>query len=347
MKKALLIAPLAVLALASCNKMDDPKVNPQIQNEMSFVAMNKVTKGYTLGSTFNDCAYENIHKGQEAVDRTMQISSYLYPQNGEQGNYFVDKTYAKGTSSWWWNIDPKTEEHDPIYWPVGGTLDFLAYSLSAEKSTVKNVDVIWNSENAASQVVLDVPGENTQNDILFASAYGIKSPSSHKPVDMTFNHAQAWIEFVLTGSLTDETSPLGKDEPIVKLKRIELENVYNAGVLTINNNKGNATATWDFSAETKKNIEVDNMYSVKELYNVAQYLDMLIPQQKKTAFVIYYTLGNDDQELSYRFTTDLKTWLMGEKYVYKINITTSEVTVAPSVMEWTRVLETEDPTIIY
>ena len=339
MKKALLIAPLAVLALASCNKMDDPKVNPEMMNEMSFVAMNNVTKGYALGTTFDDCTYETLHVGQQLSYRTMQISSYLYPQNGEEGNYFVNKTYAKGDGTSWWNVIPSTLAHDPIYWPVGGTLDFLAYSVSAEKSSVKNINVEWDKENAASEVILKVPGENSQNDILFASAYGIKAPSSHKDVPMTFNHSQAWLEFQLTGSV-DTKYPSG----IVKLSRIELEDVYNAGVLTIDNNKGNATATWDFSEETKKNIAVDNEYSVKQLNENVQYLDMLIPQQKKTAFVIYYTLGNDTQELSYRFTSDLKTWLMGEKYIYKINITTSEVTVEPKVTEWKPVQE-EDVTI--
>ena len=340
MKKALLIAPLAVLALASCNKMDDPKVNPQIQNEMSFVPMTP-TKGYSEGTDFTVTPFEYLHNHNASQSRLMQISAYLTPQNGEEGNYFVDKTYGKLSSDAQWHnlkfasLDYTKNVGDPIYWPVGGTLDFLAYSFSEEK----NIDVVWNADNAASKVVMDVPGENTQNDILFSSAYGIKAPSSPKPVNMTFDHAQAWLEFQLTGSVDDTYK-----DGIVKLNRIELEDVYNAGVLTINNNKGNATATWDFSAESKKNIEVDNEYSVKQLNETVQYLDMLIPQQKKTAFVIYYTLGNDTQELSYRFTTDLKTWLMGEKYIYKINITTSEVTVTPIVTVWKPVQE-EDVTI--
>lgn len=61
---------------------------------------------------------------------------------------------------------------------------------------------------------------------------------------------------------------------------------------------------------------------------------MLIPEQAKTAFVLYYTLGTDTKELSYRFTTDQKTWLAGEKYVYRINVSTQEITVDPSVTEW-------------
>ena len=321
MKKTLILAAAALFAFVGCAQIENPG-NDAGKVEMSFVPLSGdvATRGYTTGTDFEETAKADLHADGTDKARDMQISAYLYPQNGEQGNYFVGKTYKQSTvgSATWCNFE--NDLHTPIYWPVGGTMDFLAYSLSEEV----NVDVVWNDENAASQVVLDVPGENSQNDILFASAYGKKAPSAATDVPMVFNHAQAWIEFALTGTPVN----------VVNLKRIELENVYNAGVLTINNNKGNATATWDFSAETKKNIEVDNEYTVTKLNSTAQFLDMLIPQQKKTAFVIYYTLGEDTQELSYRFTTDQKTWLMGEKYVYNINITTTEVTVKPTVTVW-------------
>ena len=333
MKKALLIAPLAVLALASCNKMDDPKVNPQIQNEMSFTPMS-LTKGYSETDVFDFTPYENLHKAAGEKDikaRTMQISAYLTPQNGEIGNYFVNKTYSQSVagSTTWWNTNTVGGAHDPIYWPIGGTLDFLAYSFCEEK----NINVVWDENNAASQVVMDVPGENTQNDILFASAYGEKSRATLAPVKMTFNHAQAWLEFQLTGNLDDD------NKSIVHLVGIELQDIYNAGKLTINNNNGNATATWNFCKENTKDVMVDNTWKVKDLTEDVKFLDMLIPQQKKTSFVIYYTLGSDTQVLSYKFDTDLKTWLMGEKYIYKINITTSEVTVEPIVKEWKDVPE--------
>ena len=341
MKRTLVIIALAVLALTGCNK--EMAHNPIASNndgELSVLPMESngsiATRGYVEGSKFQETLYESLHKSpRSAADsayRTMQISAYLYPQNGEQKNYFVDKTYAKGASDDLWHNTKTDGTVDPIYWPVGGTLDFLAYSVSAKDS--KNITAVWNSEDAANNVTLKVPAENSQNDILFASAYGIESRSSAQAVAMKFNHAQAWLEFVLTGS-TDDVNTDG----IVTLKRIELENVYNAGTLAIDNNNGNATAKWNFTGEQRQNIEVDNCYGVAKLNAAPQYLDMLIPQQTKTAFVLYYTLGSSAKELSYRFTTDQKTWLMGEKYVYSINIKTSEVTVKPSVTEWNDVKE--------
>ena len=319
---------MAVLALVSCEKKEF--AGTEKLNEMSFTSM--LTKGYAEGDTFFETVVADLHNTSATkTAREMQISAYLYPQNGEQGNYFVGKTYAQSAeeSHIWWNVEGG--QHVPIYWPVGGTLDFLAYSLSAEAATVQSVDVEWNAENAASQVVLAVPAENSQNDILFASAYGIKAPSTAAPVPMQFNHAQAWLEFVLTGS------EIPDDNATVHFKRIELENVYNAGTLNITNNGGNAIAKWDFSNADKQTIEVDNFNENLKLSGSPKYLDMLIPEQAKTAFVLYYTLGNDEQELSYRFTTDLKTWFKGEKYIYKINITTSEVTVEPKTAPWNSV----------
>ena len=340
MKKALLlISSLTLLAVAGCNKETNVISEPSEPGELAVIPVNgdgapRMTKGYVEETKFAETYYSTLHGTKTEAPRTMQLSAYLTPQEGECKNYFVDKTYSKDPSSetTWWNTNTVGGAHDPIYWPVGGTLDFLAYSVSSETTGAgksQNIKTVWDNTNAAQKVTLTVPGENTQNDILFASAYGVESKNGATPVAMTFNHAQAWLEFILTGS-TDDVHKDG----IVNVQKIELENVYNAGTLNITNNGGNATAKWDFTGMDKQNIAVDNFNENLKLNATAKYLDMLIPQQTKTAFVIYYTLGSDTQVLSYRFTTDQKTWLMGEKYIYTINIATSEVTVAPSVIKW-------------
>lgn len=336
MKKTLILASMAALALVGCSKngMEVPESNMQEMSILPMIGNAAATRGYTTGTAF---MYGKKEAPLVEVGyRTMQLSAYLYPQDGEQGNYFVNTTYAIGGDGLW-HAQP-----NPIYWPIGGTMDFLAFSMSEEK----NVNVVWNEDNAASQVVLSVPGENTQNDILFASAAGVKSTvtggtaGSKGTVDMTFDHAQAWLQFNLTS-----TEPAGN---VVKFKRIVLEDVYNAGELTISNNGGEATAVWDFSGAAKQDIAVDDIQKVSDKYlkpastseiYYGQQLNMLIPQQKKTTFVIYYTLGTDTQELSYRFDTDLKTWLMGEKYIYNICLNTSEVTVSPKVTKWDEITE--------
>ena len=141
-----------------------------------------------------------------------------------EGNYFVGTTFAKGEDGLW-HSSPAS------YWPVGGKMDFLAYSLSTEGS---NVAVSWDAENAAEKVTLTVSAEESQNDILYASKYAVRTAdhagSSGAAIDMEFQHVQAWLEFAVTGS------------SLVRLKSIELVKVYNAGTLTISNNMGNAIA---------------------------------------------------------------------------------------------------------
>ena len=332
MKKTLFATAVAALALTGCAKVES--VSTLSSNEIMLAPVNEdksiETRGYAEGPELIETYLDALHGGPTKNPREMQISAYLYPQNGEEKNYFVDKTYAVGDDKLWHN--KVKAGFEPIFWPVGGKMDFLAYSLTGELSgpgKSHNVTAVWGADNAADQVILTVPGENSQNDILFASASGVESSKTQKPVDMRFNHAQAWLEFVLSGS----ADPLNPDG-IVTLRRIELEDVYNAGKLVISNNKGNAIAKWDFSGEEKQDIVVDNFANVAKLNGTKQFLDMLIPQQEKTAFVIYYTLGSSPKELSYRFTTDQKTWLMGEKYVYIINIKANEVTVAPTVTAW-------------
>lgn len=323
MKKILLFSTVVFLAIVGCQK-EEIKVYEN-SNELSLSPIsangNMATRGYVESEVFEETYCANLHSADKpaATPRTMQMSAYLHPQNGMEGNYFVDKTFAKNGD--YWHATPA------IYWPVGGNLDFLAFSLTSEAQYNKSISVKWDAENAASKVTLTVPAENSQNDILFASAANIKAQRTSTVVPMQFKHAQAWLEFQLSGS-----------SDVVNVKRIELEDVYNAGTLTINNNGGDALAQWDFTGQKAQTIPVDNLEGVSVLAGKAEFMDMLIPQQPKTAFVLYYTLGKDEQVLSYRFTTDQKTWLMGEKYIYRININANEITVDPSVTTWNTVI---------
>lgn len=317
-------AAVLVIAVCGCEQMKPEGILSPREISITPASAKVGTRGYSESDLFYETRIADLHlvSRPDPEARTMQISSYLHPQNDDEGGYFFNKTFSFAEDPecrLWWNTNTVGGDHDPIFWPVGGTLDFLAYSISNTDS--KGVVAEWDETNAASRLKLLVPGENSQNDILYASAYDVKASGMSSAVALDFRHAQAWIEFELTGM------------PGISLTKIVIKDIFNAGELTIRNGNGNATATWDFTGEVRGDITFDNNYGVHELNGTAQYMDMLIPQQAKTSFSLYYVdnTAHDLPQTEHKVTidTDKKTWLMGERYIYKINIGPSEVTVAP------------------
>lgn len=144
---------------------------------------------------------------------------------------------------------------------------------------------------------------------------------------MTFNHAQAWIEFAFNTDNTDD---------VVKIQKIEINDIYTGGNLNINNNGGNAKAAWDFRFQSAATQLVPDIFSSYDQYLKAEYKywDLLIPEQTKTSFTITYTLGTSTTPLTYKYDLKKENWLMGSKYIYKIKITALEITIEPTVVEW-------------
>ena len=337
--KKYLFSVAAILAMVACNKQESGPVvtgqaNGSIDNKEIAVntAANKV-KGYLAGATFFDTAIAELHAGAAGapstttVAREMKLSTYLTPQSGAPDNYFTDFTFAKGTDNNW--------HHTPaVYWPIGGTLDFLAYS---SMIPFEAKDVTWDEKNATESLVLSVLENHTQDDIVYASAYGKKSEDGADPVAMKFQHTQAWLEFQIK---------VASDEMLDKIaiKEIVIENAYNSGELTIAKASSSAKAEWSFRYEQSKDIVFEDNYNLygssasgvltNALTDEINYMDMLLPEQPKTSFVIKYYLAGQDKELQYRYDLSDSNWVMGEKYIYAITFTVNEITVAPTVKEY-------------
>ena len=341
MKKFIYLAATAAALTslpASCNKENAPasgnEQNFSLSREIAVNTSAATTKGYVAGATFFDTAIAELHAGEAGapsdnkVAREMKISSFLHPQTGSEGNYFVDYTYAKGADGNW--------HHDPaIYWPFDGTLDFLAFS-SMIPFDAK--DVAWNEKNASDNVVLTVLEDRTQDDIVFCSKAGCKSESGADPVSMQFKHAQAWLEFQIKVASEGMKDKLAIEE-------ILIENIYNDGELTISNNNGDATAEWSFRKSQSKDVIFDDEYNlygsqsadfslVNAIDEEISYMDMLLPEQSKTSFVIKYRLAGQPNLLEYRYTLGTDNWLQGKKYIYEITFSVNEITIAPTVKEY-------------
>lgn len=356
MKKLLFITAAACVALASCNKEDNSprKLADALQHECSFKAFNDLglTRGYVEGELFADTPYNELHKPNyeptEANDaRTMLISSYLTPQSGFPGTYFKGATYKYSDSDNLWH-NFTGDELSPIYWPIGGVLDFLALSVTAD---IPENGLIWNEENVAQNFTLKAGDAFKQDDILFASVCGRKIGSDPK-VEMKFNHAQAWIQFQLNAGATAAGA-----EDVVSVQKVELVDIYSKGNVTVYNNLGKAFAKWDFREETRRDVAMDDTYGVtsgplapktgeagKDSDTIG-YMDMLIPEQQKTAFRITYTLKGQSNVLTYLYELEHENWLMGHKYIYSIDFGTNEITVSPSVVTFAGETDYQYPAI--
>lgn len=214
----------------------------------------------------------------------------------------------------------------------------LAYSVSNDHD-FNPFDVEWDATNVASKVTIDVDESYTQDEILYCGVQDQTSSTDGK-VSMTFKRTQAWITFQLLASEADKVS----------IESVVMENGYNAGILTISNGSA-PSASWNFNHEVKKNIliednnglycetpggETGKYLSVSPSTDLAKtYLDMLIPQQPMTSFVITYYFVDNTTPLKCRVTPASGTWNMGSHYKYKVTFTIKEMTIEPSVTAWT------------
>lgn len=259
--------------------------------------------------------------------RVMHTSSYIHPQTGYSGDYFINYTYMRDAEDGLWHNfvgDIKT----PNYWPIGGALDILAISAMSDLSTL----LLWDSAHNVSLYAKTIPF--SQDDILFSSVSSRKV-GEQPTVDMKFNHAQAWVQLQLNAD----------KENNITIKKVELEDAYNQGEFIVYNYYGNATASWNFRGETKKNLVMTDTYGVygSPLKVIDEsriglegdtigYLDMLIPEQPQTAIIITYTQAGWDNVLTYRYDLAHENWLMGKQYIYKILFGTNEITVKKPIV---------------
>lgn len=323
MKSKLFLAAFAAMFLfVSCNKdtvvpQADSKLS---QDEISFNSV-ALTKGYVTAATLYDTAIGNLHGTGTPVDRTIWMSAFYNPAagNGDADNYFVNEPFNLNANS---EGDGKWHHAPKLYWPMSGSLDFLGYSAGTQLTGTK---CIWKETNAASQLILSISEEQSQDDILYAA---VANNSNHAAdVAMTFKHTQAWIEFQLNASAAD----------MIEIMDIKLEEIYQKGELTINGGSS-PSHSWNFASYRAADVTVDdnfNVYGPGDMTNPltvdAKYLDMLIPAQPQTAILITYRLAGQDNVLQYRYPFSSATWESAKKYIYEITFSPKEIIVVPSV----------------
>lgn len=362
MKKILFAITVATVAMTACTNESSEYVGSG--PEAKEIAFSPIATPTTRTAQFQAVS------GTSFPDNyTMEVSANYKDATKDGVVYFSDVTFSKGESTTWKGSQ---------YWPLSAcTLNFLAvtnwpasYFTSPSVSPVstaftdgaKSAVVTLGDNKPATITVGETAHENSQHDLMYAVGRGIVSGTTSftysgnsaggaAPVDMTFKHALAWVNFTVktAGTYTG-----------FKLKSIALQNAYYGGTYTLSNttnyNYGydgstnnsrtasDITGTWSSPTNQGTSITVPGWTgSTTDLTTTATPVGngiLVVPTNgitstpSFTGFIITYEFNG----IEFTFThTENITLEQAKKYTYAITFTLTEIEINPSVSDWTSV----------
>ncbi len=296
---------VAAVAITACAKNEE--VYTGTQKEIGLFAYNQnVTRGAAFdGTTF-------------PTERDMNVSALYHDENNTASTYFEDVKFAYVTDSWkagW-------------YYPLNGTIDFMAYSTDAD------VTAEWDIDNSIKSVVLtfDTALDGTE-DVMYSNLLSAVSCPQSTDQKLTFKHALAWLYFNVKAK-----SQAAADA--IKINSITVNGVSLSGQATINA-AASSSVVWNKLSSVAGVVVPD--FSAVQLTLDAQVVGngLLVVPQNQSSFTINYTItngsGSDTVEntMDYTFTlTDTDKWSDAKKYIYNINIDLHEITFTADVTDY-------------
>lgn len=354
MKKSLLFAALAVVAMASCtkNELKVPSTGSDAVISFQPVVANATKAGYlTTDNMATACTKFGVFAWYAEPTLVAGSSTTAYMDNVTVTYDSLKDDDTDGSGAW------KPSEN--YYWPKNGTLSFDAYApASAHASTPGAGTGTVNSTAANGLEIKDytVAELAGQYDLLYSTRTLNKSKSTdgtnttYDGVDIAFHHALSAIEV---------TAKTDKDySGAIKLKTITILNAQNKG--KFNQNMNNAvtegTPKW-----TNNDTEVsyvlfsgDQALSTTALTSTtspAIFNAILLPQDfihassgKHVSIRVDYTIKHGSSYLPQTQTFDLSAttvssvaqadWKMGKRYTYNFIFSLEDIYFAPSVEAW-------------
>ena len=300
MKRLFILASAAIVALASCAKTE--VVYNEGQQEISF---KKITGVMTKDGEVTDPVRFEGDMGVYA-DHTV---------DGVTSSYFANIKFL-GTATTNWVASPSQ------YYPVSGTLDFVAYSPYAATGRASYT-------SAGSLVLTLADNETAQTDLLYSEKLIGKSKSS-SALGLTLYHALSKIDIATTTSTG------------VTFVGFTLDNTVQSGICTVSyDENGAATPSWNTTDALT--------YSFQSTSNTISCL--VVPSNQTSITLKYYYNNmlptgfadlNDTNKaeaieavtLTHEVDLSTGTWAAGKSYTYNINITPDQIMFTPSVKNW-------------
>ena len=313
-RRAVLAACLTAVAV-SCSDPDDHEIVLSDKAITMSVVAQPQTKGYVTGTAMEE---------SPSQPRTIWLTAWYHRQDGGQEEYFRDQSFAVKSDALW--------HRDPVvFWPLGGQLDFTAYSAGEPFSEAQ---VAWDRGVTTDRLALTVDRARTQDDILFGYVPA-RAALGGIPVPVAFKHSQAWLEFRVRAK---DAASAG----VVTLHEIYVEDIYTTGALSVIHPFGYAEGQWSFRFDRREDTTVDDVTGIygSLMQTTPAVLDWLLPEQKMKTFVMRYSLKGGDMVMEHEFTLPDAYWQMGRKYVYDIIVSPQQIEFLPSVLDWDAVPET-------
>lgn len=329
MKKSLIIVGMAALVLGACHKVDT--VVTETPQEIGFKAIsanatkaNAQLEGNLLNKNYSIYASATQKNSAGAI---------------ENAAFFVDQQFQTEATE----VDASSQyrawngtEAAPIYWPVGGAaVDFLAYALPTAKHGNPAATYANQTEDVASIVAFnDWNTYDNQVDLLYAVNNGATSSTSGATdyVKLSFKHAQALLVFQAKVNTADA----------IKINSITIDGLKVKGTFTVDNSRNDLVASWsDLETVATMNTIAEGADSNADnlgeaLTSTADFAQigstLLVPQQPRLNFTVNYTMGGNT--MNYTYNEARGTWEMGKKYIYKLDMTLSEIILTEEVADF-------------
>lgn len=354
MKNFIFAAAVAVVALASCQKETTVRNELSPMNEIALRSVNGTVKSAINGTTF-PAGYDILVSAYRNLDSAVK-------GNDNPGNFFEAIHFSKGASDAIWHSST------PKYWPLTGNLDLLCIASSGIKSAANGIvpTCTWGeSGNVAKKAVVSVPDNSIMfDDLLFGAANAQTYVSTGTAV--AFNHAETAVVFTAKSNVKyNESSNVG-----ITIDSISINGAKYSGTLTVSNpaagsSTGSISAAWSDLGTEKPYVKA-RVWNIANLgndvsepaltglhladtsanlsYHPFGEAYVILPEQDAVPFTVTYTIHNGfkadgntklDNQLQYKYTPAAGTkWAQGKKNVYDLNISLNEITIAPTVVDW-------------
>lgn len=213
-----------------------------------------------------------------------------------------------------------------IYWPISGSLSVLCMATEESGAELGSL-CTWGSPDASSAVQADIPdGINLDSEILYGASNLRRGSSA-----LHMHHTQACLRFLVSSNAPD----------LIRIDRIELEDVYSGGVITVRN-EGLLHHEWKFSGhQRQKTLTVPGSSGIEVGEDVSE-MTLLLPEQRSSNIRISYRRRNYvtdpwDQapvEKSIVYAPRTDEWQSTGMYEYRLHFKLSEIIFSLSLSDW-------------